>query len=118
LARTGWKDSILAGSVAPSPNTAAGFRDSFPPYGGLHVSAKFPDGIKDILDSALAATDLASQKALNIKLVDALYNDQTFVFYVSNARGYVLAPYVQDGHWFEGAQYQYWAPADVWLNKK
>jgi peptide/nickel transport system substrate-binding protein len=118
LARTGWKDAIIAGSVAPNPNFAANYKNTFPPYGGLHVSVKYPDGIKDILDSALTATDPTTQKELNFKLVKALYDDTTFVFYVTNTRGYVVAPYVHDGHWFELAQYNSWLPADVWLSQK
>ncbi len=117
LARTGWKDAILAGSVAFSVNSAAGIKKNFPPYGSLHVSVKYPDNLKELVDDALAATDPAVQKDLNYKLVDALYNDSTFVFYVSNARGYVIAPYVHDGHWFEGAFYQYWSPSEIWLSK-
>lgn len=116
-ARTGWKDAILAGSVAPNPNFAANYRGTFPPYGGLHVSVKYPDGIKDTLDAALAATDPEIQKQLNFDLVRALYDDQTFVFYVTNCRGYVVAPYVEGGHFFEVAQYNYYSPADLWLNK-
>ena len=117
VARTGWKDAILAGSIAPNPNFAANFRNTFPPYGSLHVSVKYPDGIKELLDKALAATDPAVQKQLNFDLVRKLYDDKTFVFYVSNCRGYVVAPYVHNGHFFEGAQYNYYSPADIWLSK-
>ena len=118
LARTGWKDAILAGSTAPNPNFAAVCRNSYPPYGGLHVSVKYPDGFKEMVDDALAATDPETQKQLNFKLINALYDEQTFVFYVSNCRGYVVAPYVHDGRYFEAAQYQYWNPADIWLSKE
>ena len=92
LARTGWKDAILAGSIAPNPNFAANFRRTFPPYGGLHVSVKYPDGIKDALDKALAAADPAIQKELNFELARILHEDCTLVFYVTNCRGYVVAP--------------------------
>ncbi|MBN2061161.1 MAG: ABC transporter substrate-binding protein [Deltaproteobacteria bacterium] len=118
IARTGWKDAILAGSVAPDPNFAANFRRTFPPYGNLHVSVKYPDGIKELLDKALAATDPAVQKQLNFDLVRKIDDDKTFVFYVTNCRGYVVAPHVHNGHFFEGAQYNYFSPADLWLSKK
>jgi peptide/nickel transport system substrate-binding protein len=114
---TGWKD-VLGGAVAPDPNFAHAARGSFPPSGKLYVSTKYPDGMKDLVDKALAATDPATQQQLNRQLIKLLYDDSTFVFYETQCRGYAIASYLHDGHFFEGAQYNYWSPSDIWTSKK
>jgi hypothetical protein len=89
----------------------------YPPYSTINKSLKAPDGLKEILDAALAEPDPAKAMALNQKLSKAVYDDAMVICFLSDARGYVVSPKVQGGHWLEGADWQYWSPADTWIKK-
>jgi peptide/nickel transport system substrate-binding protein len=115
-AMTGWK-GIITGALSWDANFANIWRKWFPPDGNFYVSTKYPSEFHDMANAALAATDPATQKELNYKLIEAIHADATIVFLYSDCRGYAVAPYVHDAHFFQETQYMYWDPVNIWKSK-
>ncbi len=112
----GW-DGFLYAGFSFGPNFANSFKSQFPPYATTSKDLLMPEGIKDILDKAIAEPDAAKQAELNKQLVKAMYDNSSISCVLSNAIGYVVAANVRDGHWLEGDAWQYWNPATIWLDK-
>jgi len=115
--RTGWKDTILFQGFAFSPNFAYSMKTQFMPYTSINVSTKMPEGQKEMIDNALAATDPGIQKQLNYKLVEALWNDETVAPFLSDARGPVLQTWVHGYNYHFGADWNWWDPKGTWKDK-
>jgi peptide/nickel transport system substrate-binding protein len=116
LAQNGW-DGLLFAGFSFGPNFASSFKFQFPPYAKTNINLLMPDGIKDLIDQALVATDPVKQADLNKQIVKKFVDDATITCVLSNAIGYVVAPNVHDGHFLEGDAWQYWNPATIWLSK-
>jgi peptide/nickel transport system substrate-binding protein len=116
--RKGWSDSILFQGFAWGPNLASSFKTQMPPYSTINVSLKVPDNTKQLIDDALDAKDDAAIKQANLALNKAIYDDATMVFFLSDARGMVVAPNVRGVNYHVGADWAYWSPCDTWLDKK
>jgi len=116
--RKGWSDGILFQGFAWGPNLASSFKTQMPPYSTINVSTKVPDNTKKLIDDALDAKDDAAIKQANLALNKAIYDDATMVFFLSDARGMVVAPNVRGVNYHVGADWAYWSPRDTWLDKK
>ncbi|MCX7912748.1 MAG: ABC transporter substrate-binding protein, partial [Dehalococcoidales bacterium] len=113
----GWTDGILFAGWSFSPNFAASYNAYFPPNGRFFVSLKTPD-VSEIVTKALQATNPEEKRKWNYALVQALFDDCTVIPYLSDAMGWAVAPYVKDHHLLlEGADFNSWLPADIWLDK-
>ena len=116
LCRNGWEGLLFAG-FSFGPNFADSFKTQFPPYADNNVDLKMPDGVKELIDAALLATDPEEQAKYNRQLVKLIVDDVTVIGILSNAIGYVVADNVRDGHFLEGDAWQYWNPATIWLDE-
>lgn len=113
----GWSDGILFAGFSWSPNFARSYQQYFPPDGNMFVSVKVPD-VTEIVKRATTTPDPDEQREANYELVQAIFDDCTVVPYLSDAMGWVIAPYVKDHHLvLEGADFNSWFPADIWLDK-
>ena len=112
----GWENGILFAGFAWGPNWAKAYKSFFPPAGPFFASVQPPD-VADLVNRAIATTDPDEQRALNYELSQVLYDDVTVIPYLSDAMGWATAPSVMDHHLLEGADWQYWFPADCWLDE-
>jgi len=112
----GWEGGLLFAGFAWGPNWAKAYKSFFPPAGPFFASVKPPD-VTDIVDRAIATTDPDEQRELNYQLSKVLYDDVTVIPYISDAMGWATAPSVMDHHLLEGADWEYWFPADCWLDE-
>jgi peptide/nickel transport system substrate-binding protein len=115
--REGWSDAMIVTDYAVNPSYPTFLRGMFPPTSNNQVSVKLPDEIVAKIEPALAEPDPVIAKQLSDELIRLIYEDASFIPTVSNAMGFIVAPYAHDTGFFEYYEWSIWTFVDTWIEK-
>ncbi|MBI4296666.1 MAG: hypothetical protein HY667_06080 [Chloroflexi bacterium] len=76
-----------------------------------------PSGFQDLLQQAITARDLATQKARSQELVKMMANEAMVIPLYSSSESVVFQKNVHNIQWYLRWGEAVWGPADTWLSK-
>jgi ABC-type transport system substrate-binding protein len=112
---SGW-EGLWVTSNSFGPNFAGSLKAQIPPY-GFEVSAKIPDGFKEMIDAALAATDPDTQRELNYAIRQALYDEVTVIPIANDCFGEAFVDKLYGADWHWGPESNTYRPDTMWLEE-
>jgi peptide/nickel transport system substrate-binding protein len=112
----GWT-GLVSCAFSEYPNYAATMQTYIGPDSSQFKTIERPAGYDETLNSALAATDYATQKSLCQQLVKIIYDDAMIIPINLGSNRNILQPGIHDHGYFTTGHFICWTPEAVWMEK-